>query len=242
MSFLNNKYLQDELEDGFKEKEENAEFIKEHISIVEAISAGLVSRGKLPTGVVYDDMVSWGIEGLLKARKKFNADKGASFKTYANFRVRGEILDNLRKEWGFRFPSSFKSYQDKIQERIADVLDETIRSTKPGESKKVTDLLSTSAMVYILSSDELGDSYLSEVEDSLDMENSVESAEDKSILWDEVEGLDEEEQLIIKMFYKQNMTQKVISEKLNLSRSKICRLHEQVLQKLKRRVERRYLD
>ena len=74
------------------------------------------------------------------------------------------------------------------------------------------------------------------------MEDILESSEDKSIVWDEVDKLCEEEKVIMTLFYKQNMTQKAISSKLKLSRSKICRLHEQILQKLRRRVERRFLD
>ncbi|RAP33906.1 hypothetical protein DID77_02295 [Candidatus Marinamargulisbacteria bacterium SCGC AG-439-L15] len=221
---------------------ETEKLIETHYKIIQSIAATIAGRGKLPSGVVFEDLISWGVEGLVKAKGNFDESKGVRFSTYANYRIKGEILDNIRKEWSFKFPSSYRSYQDKIKKRIEDVLELSLKNQDPKKPKEtqIIDLLNNSAMVYILSMDDLGDSVSSEVEDlSSQFSEDLETKEHRSILLEEIELLEEEEKLIIKMFYHQNMTQKMISEKLKLSRSKVCREHDLVLTKLRRRVTKR---
>jgi RNA polymerase sigma factor FliA len=197
----------------------------------------------MPPGVVFQDLVSWGVEGLIKAKKKFDSTKGAQFKTYANFRIRGEILDKLRKEWSYRSPTAFKHYKDKIQDRITEVIEETLSDEDHADpDRKVNDLLSNTAIVYMLSLEDMTVSSAAEqVEDSSEnFADDVEHEDEYSVLWDEIKDLDSEEQEIISMFYKQSMSQKEISETLKLSRSKVCRVHSKVLEKLRRRLSNRY--
>lgn len=237
--------------DGYKNvkknplSEPNNAFIEEHISVVEAVASSIAGKGNLPAGIVFNDLVSWGVEGLMKAKASFKEDKGAQFKTYANFRVRGEMLDNLRKEWSTKSPGGYKAYQEKIQDRIAEVLEGALENAEKQEgesSKKVNDLLSGSAMVYMLSMEDLADSSMvdSVVDTSTTFEEDVDKEEDKNILWDEVDELEELEQQIVKLFYKIGKSQKDIAEELKLSRSKVCRMHNQILQKLKRRINRHF--
>ena len=80
--------------------------------VINAVSSNISSSVKLPPGVEFGDLVAWGIEGIVKARKKYDPKRGAQFKTYANFRVRGEILDNIRKEWSYRSPVGYKKYKE----------------------------------------------------------------------------------------------------------------------------------
>ena len=63
--------------------ESNKRFVEAHLNNVNSVAANIMSGTKLPPGVDFDDLVSWGVEGLLKAKKKFVADKGAQFKTYS---------------------------------------------------------------------------------------------------------------------------------------------------------------
>ena len=101
-------------------------FLKEHIPLVESIAAKMFSRSNLPTGIEFQDMVSWGTEGLMKAVRRYKDGKGTTFKSYAYYRIRGEISDHLRSEWQYRNQSGHKEYKNMIQDRIADVVESVL--------------------------------------------------------------------------------------------------------------------
>ncbi|MDA1353870.1 MAG: sigma-70 family RNA polymerase sigma factor [bacterium] len=220
--------------------------MSEHYAVVEAVASTIAAGGKMPPGVEYEDLLSWGVEGLVKANRNFDKDKGTQFRTYANFRVRGEILDNIRKEWSQRSQSAYKNFQEKIQERIAEVVEGSIETESGGtvdeSKKKVSDLLSNSAIVYLLSLDDMSVSSMAErVEDSsTNIEETYEVRDDSSVIWNATTELEPLEQTLIKLFYKEERNQKEIADILKLSRSKVCRLHSKALEKLRRRVFRQY--
>lgn len=235
-----NKLKQQEI---IKQKQSDViseDFVREHMPIVESIASSVAARGSLPVGIDFNDLVSWGTEGLIKAYKNFNKEKGSKFSTYAYYRIRGEIFDQIRNEWQYRNPSSYNEYRKNIQERIAEVTEEALDDSgkvDPVKSaKKMHDIIFNSAMVCLISLDTIG-----EVESSNSSFSAKSEAEEQiSILQNEIKNLPVEEQNIIEMFYIQDFKQKEIAEKLKCSRSKICRIHMNILQKLRRRLERRF--
>lgn len=235
-------------QEAFKRQENEKipeEFIREYMPVVESVAKTISTGGKLPLGVVYEDLVSWGVEGLIKARKRFDASKGAQFRTYAFYRIRGEILDKIRREWTYRNPTDYQVHQEKVQQRIAEVVRATLEETKDQASdserqQKVNDLIANSGIVYLLSIEDMENVASSHMEDPTDqLLNKIDTDQDHMILLEEVKNLDEEERKIIEMFYFREMKQKEIADELNLSRSKVCRLHTKILEKLRRRLERR---
>jgi len=221
--------------------------IEDHLPIVESVASSLASGGKLPPGVVFNDLVSWGIEGLIKAHFNFKNDKGTQFKTYAFYRIRGEILDRIRREWSYRNPTDYRHHQDKIKARIAevaaeqlDVIREDDGTERPDE--KVNDLIANSAVVYLLSLDDVEIvSNLSGTRDpAIEIIDEVEAHQDREALWEEIQHLNEEEKKIVELFYIQGYKQKDIADELKLSRSKVCRIHMKILEKLRRRLQRRF--
>jgi len=215
-------------------------FVMEHQSMIEAIASTIVGRGALPTGVEFDDLVSWGGEGLIKAYRNYRSDKGTTFKTYAYYRIRGEMYDRIRSEWQYRNPVDYAEQRRKIQERIADVVEEALATNMDVSGteieERMTHLISDSAIVCLVSLEGV-----EEVEGvSDDRFDMVES--NHSELWDEVSKLDAEERQVIEMFYIHGLKQKEISEKLNQSRSRICRIHMKVLEKLRRRLSRQKIS
>lgn len=210
------------------------EFFAKHQAMIEAIASAFVSKGSLPVGVEFDDLVSWGGEGLIKAYRNYNVNKGSSFKTYAYYRIRGEMYDHVRLEWHYRNPTDFSEQRRLIQERIADVVEEALSADgEVSESRieeRMASLIHDSAVVYLLSLDGLED-----LDGQFDTRyESIDS--NYSDLWDEIKTLDSEERQIIELFYVHGMKQKEISERLNQSRSRVCRIHMKVLEKLKRRM------
>ena len=91
----------------------------EYLNLIRTIVASIFSGGNIPPGIEFDDLVGYGYEGLMKAWKNYKNDKGALFKTYATYRIRGEVLDYIRKEWKSRNPSyQRKVDKEKVQEKI----------------------------------------------------------------------------------------------------------------------------
>ena len=218
------------------------EFIRENMSVVESIASNLTASGKVPPGIDFGDLTSWGVEGLIKAKKNYKDDKGTKFKTYAYYRVKGEMLDKIRSEWHYRNPGDYDKHRKKLRERIAEYAAEQLNDpnadTRSIEAS-VKELIEGAGVSYMLSSDTI--EIVSEKEGTKNPE--IEQIdENDSVLWEEIGRLEGEERLIIEMFYVQGLKQIEISEKLNYSRSKVCRVHMQVLQKLKNRLKRRYYD
>jgi RNA polymerase sigma factor FliA len=216
-------------------------FIEEHRPMIEGVAAQLMSRGSVPSVIEFGDLVSFGMEGLMKAHRNFKQDKGSSFKTYAYYRIRGEMYDRIRTEWQYRNPGDYADYRRRIQDRIADVVEAAITDLDAAPASTdvesgFLDLLSDSAMVCLMSIDVVG-----EVEGSQDIAiDALDNADDT--LWNEIKSLDPVEQQFIDLFYVKGIKQKDIADQMNQSRSKICRLHMRILEKLRKRLKKRMVE
>lgn len=213
-------------------------FITEHRSMIEAIASQLIGKGSVPSVIEFGDLVSFGMEGLIKAHRNFKPDKGSTFKTYAYYRIRGEMYDRIRSEWQYRNPGDYADYRKRVQERIADVVDEAITDLDSDTQvvdveTRFFDLLSDSAVVSLMSIDVIGD--VPATRDwALDQRQETDD-----VLWAEIKNLDPLEQEFIELFYIRGIKQKDIAEHMNQSRSKICRLHMRILEKLRKRLKKR---
>ena len=216
------------------------EFYKEHMPMVEYISSSILGMGKVPPCIEFNDLISWGVEGLIKAIKNFKGDKGAQFKTYAYYRIRGEILDKIRAEWQHRNPGDYDEYRKRIRDRVAEVALghlETADQDGCSVQESVSTLIENSGVVFMISSED------HELEsDKKGTQNPEVELIDQSpgVLWEEIKNLSAEEQEIVDLFYVKGLKQVEIADRLNYSKSKICRLHMQVLTKLRNRLNKRY--
>ncbi len=216
-------------------------FIEEHRAMIEGVAAQIMSKGSAPSVIEFGDLVSFGMEGLMKAHRNFKPDKGSSFKTYAYYRIRGEMYDRIRAEWQYRNPGDYADYRRRIQDRIADVVEEAITDLDAAPVSadlegRFLDLLSDSAMVCLMSIDVVGD-----IEGTKDVAmDAIDNADDT--LWEEIKALDATEQQFIDLFYIKGIKQKDIADQMNQSRSKICRLHMRILEKLRKRLKKRMVD
>ena len=217
-------------------QQQSEAFVGEFRYLVESIAAKVAGAKNLPLGIEYGDLVSWGIEGLFKAKRQYRSDKGTTFQTYAFYRIRGEIYDRIRSEWQYRNPTDYQEYRKRLQDKIADLVEESMLSVESAEidfEHKISTLIQESVMVCLLSLDQVQD-----VEQIPTPSNTEELDISDSIVWSEVGKLEPVERQIIELFYLKDMNQKEISEALNLSRSSVSRLHSRILQKLKRRLIR----
>ncbi len=212
--------------------------------------AGLVKivAGKLSMylgyNVEYDDLVGYGTFGLIDAIDKFDYDKGVKFETYASLRIRGAILDQIRKmDW---VPRTLRQKQRRLDAVYQKLESQAGRMATDEEVAReleisVEELESWQAQTQIgglVSLDECMeqgepkfDSPASE--DYIQPERIVERKELKEILAKTLKELTEKEQKVIYLYYYEDLTLKEISAILEVSESRVSQLHTKALQKMR---------
>ncbi|QOR68581.1 FliA/WhiG family RNA polymerase sigma factor [Cytobacillus suaedae] len=212
---------------------------------------GRISVG-VPKSVSKDDLTSLGLFGLYDALEKFDPSRDLKFDTYASFRVRGAILDGLRKEdW---LPRSSREKTKKIEAAIEKLEQRYMRNASPEEIAK--ELGITEEEVYqavnegffanVLSIDE-------QLQEGEGKESAVFSLKDERILTPEehlvkdeiysqlaevIAQLNEKEQLVVSLFYKEELTLTEIGQVMELSTSRISQIHSKAIFKLKNILEK----
>ncbi|MDD5456938.1 MAG: sigma-70 family RNA polymerase sigma factor [Candidatus Margulisbacteria bacterium] len=215
----------------------------EYLNLIRTIVASIFSGGNIPPGIEFDDLVGYGYEGLMKAWKNYKNDKGALFKTYATYRIRGEVLDYIRKEWKSRNPSyqrkvDKEKVQEKIQEIAKSVLEEINPRTEEERDGALQVALSNSAIVYLLSLENIENvaNMLKKDDISNEIINRIERTNERIFLQESIEELKDEERQIVKMYYYEGKSQIEIAKVLNVSKSKVSRMHMKLLERLKHKL------
>ena len=225
--------------------ERREKIILEYASLVKTV-AGRLSM-YLGYNVEYDDLVSYGIFGLIDAIDKFDTLKEVKFETYASLRIRGSILDQIRKmDW---IPRTIRQKQKQIDTVIRQIETETGRSATDEEiaqglgitddeyldwqsQMKITGLVSLNE--YIEQGSEISqDSGQHTAARFLSPEENVEKQELAKILGEALELLTEKEKKVITLYYYEDLTLKEISNVLGVSESRISQLHTRALQKMR---------
>jgi len=218
-------------------KELTNDIVADNMQLVNNIAANILKSGSVPPGMTFDDLLSYGIDGLLKAWDNFDSGKGIQFRVYASYRVRGEMLDSIRREWRYRNPGKYQNpTSDKVGKASKDILNE---GEGKSETEKVRNVVSGSAIAYLLSFEEKN---IDAPDDSGDMSEQVlddiHFSDVRSMLWHEVQSLNEDERKFIKMFYIDSFSQQEIAQELGFSKSKVSRMHAAILTKLKERLRK----
>lgn len=229
-----------------KSVEVREKLIIEYAPLVKII-AGKLSM-YLGYNVEYDDLVSYGIFGLIDAIDKFDYDKGIKFETYASLRIRGSILDQIRKmDW---LPRSLRQKQKKIDAAFAKLEAELGRVATDGELAKELEI---SIEEFYTWESQAKVSRLMSLEDYVEQgadistdaqgqkrfdgpEEVVESKEIKKLLEESLQILTEREKKVILLYYYEELTLKEISMVLEVSESRISQLHTRALQKLRQKL------
>jgi RNA polymerase sigma factor for flagellar operon FliA len=210
--------------------------IEAYMPLVHSI-ASMVSGKGLPPNIEYDDLVSDGTVGLMKAWERFDPDRGVKFETYASYRIRGELLDGLK---------SYSPVPYRVQVMVRDLAKRGVQAVIGGKEKKEEKLLekkelsasefkqaikrikkivSASALMYLLSLEEMaGFGVEAPVPGETTPAAEAEFAELKIRIRKAVEELPSLQKKVVEMFYHQGINQKTIAMKLKLSRPKVCRL------------------
>ncbi|HWT76161.1 MAG TPA: FliA/WhiG family RNA polymerase sigma factor [Mobilitalea sp.] len=217
--------------------------IIEYAGLVKLV-AGRLSM-YLGYNVEYDDLVGYGSFGLIDAIDKFDYLKGVKFETYASLRIRGAILDQIRKmDW---IPRSIRQKQRKLDlayhnlevrygraakdEEIAMELEISVDELETWQNQtKVTNIISLDEFMEQGSETNFEQSLTASFDQP---EKIVEKQELKELLVKTLESLTEKEKKVIMLYYYEELTLKEISRILEVSESRISQLHTKALQKMK---------
>ena len=199
----------------------------------------------LPPTFSFEDITSYGVEGLIDAVEKFTPKMGARFETYALVRIRGNIIDKIRSQ-DFLPRSARKKIKDvkQAQEQLRQQLGRPATTLEVAdfldmEPQKVDQILSEDTTVGSLYEKRGSSDDSMEIIDTIQDENRLTPAEAmeekdvKSELENALKRLPERERMIMVLYYHENMTLKEIGEAIEVSESRVCQLHAQAIMKLK---------
>ncbi|WP_226034923.1 FliA/WhiG family RNA polymerase sigma factor [Aquibacillus saliphilus] len=204
----------------------------------------------LPSSVSKDDITSLGLFGLFDALNKFDQSRDLKFDTYASFRIRGAIMDGLRKEdW---LPRSVRD-KAKTIDRTSQHLEQKLQRQPTAEeigleigltAKDVETTVKDSLFVNVLSIEEKNKSsnddykegigYIIPMEEKNNPENKVVNQENLQDMEIAIKELNEKEQMVVSLFYKEELTLTEIGHVLDLTTSRISQIHKQAIFKLRK--------
>jgi RNA polymerase sigma factor FliA len=217
--------------------------IKEYAPLVKRIAYHL--KAKLPSSVEVDDIIQAGMMGLLEASNRYDELRGAQFETYASQRIRGAMLDELRRvDW---MPRSLRHDMrrievtiNKLQQRLGKPPNESEIARELGMNlEDYQQMLYESRgaqLVYYDDFTEDGDEGLLDRYDfdtGMDPLEMLRDEQFRATLIRAIEGLPERERMLMGMHYEQDMNLREIGEVMGVSESRVCQLHSQAVARLR---------
>ena len=222
------------------------ELVLKHADLVKRIAYHLVSR--MPPNVEVDDLIQSGMIGLLDAAKHYSANKGANFETYAGIRIRGAMLDEVRKsDWT---PRSVHRNMREMADVIRRIENEKGHDAAPADIaqglgvslEEYHKLVQDAASCKLFSFDQMGSSEDESSpadhakDDSPGPFEDMEEAGFRGALAGAIDGLPERERLVLSLYYDEDMNLREIGEVLEVSESRVCQIHGQALVRLRSRL------
>lgn len=220
------------------------ERVMQHVPLVKRIAYHLLN--KLPASIQIDDLIQAGMVGLLEAIKGYDATQGASFDTYAGIRIRGAMLDEVRRsDWT---PRSVHKKARQVVEAIQAVESRTGREARDSEVAdylgiaidEYNHILQDSVSCRVFSTEELalaGDHFLEESTNSAEEPLAGLSRDGfRRALASAIMGLPERERLVISLYYDEELNLREIGEVLNLSESRVSQISTQAVLRLRARL------
>jgi RNA polymerase sigma factor for flagellar operon FliA len=218
--------------------------IEKYIEVVKIVAGRLYTT--YGTNVEYEDLVSYGIFGLIDAIEKFEVDKNVKFETYSQIRIRGAIIDQLRNlDW---VPRSIRQKVKDVEaayQRIENTLGRNAADFEVAKELNVSlqefqlmlqqinnlNILSLEEKLYDGSSSQLSDL------DNKSPEDIVCNDEMFSLLRNSIDSLPEREKEVISLYYYDELTYKEIGVVLGISESRVSQLHSKAISRLKSKLQ-----
>jgi RNA polymerase sigma factor for flagellar operon FliA len=230
------------------------ELIKKNIPLVKYIASKIIiGKNKY---VEYEDLISYGMIGLMDAINKYDNTKGMKFSTYAAIRINGSIIDEIRKNSPIskRAIDKLNRY-NKVVEELQNELYREPKDTEVAKRmgislKELTDIqgyvnyISMMSLETILFGDDEEMSLLNSIEDtkSPSPQKSLEEKEMLEYLRMGLDNLKERDRLILNLYYFEKLTLRQVGEVLEVSESRVCQLHSRAILNLRKEIEKLQYD
>ncbi|UCF78542.1 MAG: FliA/WhiG family RNA polymerase sigma factor [Candidatus Eiseniibacteriota bacterium] len=237
---------------GSGRKKNEVELVEKYLPLVKSAVDRI--KFKLPKSIEEGDLTNAAVIGLIEALRKYDSEKNTKFETYAMWRIKGAILDELRAlDWASRstrrkardVQRHMRTLEQKLGRRVSDgeVAESLSLSSRDmsrvGEAMRGRVFLSIDQPVHL--DGEAGRVELSEViEDTqvVDMLEIVEQEESREIMLSCINRLPEQERLVIALYYYEELTLKQIGQVLGISESRASQVHTKAISRLKTRVNK----
>lgn len=221
------------------------DLIVQHVGLVKRIAQHLAAR--LPSSVDIDDLMQSGMVGLLEAAGNFDAGRGASFETFAGIRIRGAMLDDIRKhDWT---PRSVHHKYRQVAEAINAIEAET---AQPAPATAVAERLGITVDEYHRILADSASSRLFSLEETIEEpghrtppasasrtpEQELRETQFRDHLAAAIDGLPERERLVLSLYYEQELNLKEIGAVLEVTESRVCQIHGQAVTRLRAAMQR----
>jgi len=216
--------------------------------VVDKIAAGL------PKSIERDDLINTALIGLFDALEKYDESRGTKFETYAIWRIKGAVLDELRSmDWVSRSTRRKARHIEEVSRRLDQKLGRAATDEEMADEMKLslheflrlleevrcTALLSLDQALQVDDDHELvGLADLIEDKSALDTLEEIEDVESRRVLLDLINGLSEQERLVVALYYYEEMTLKEIGQALQISESRVSQIHTKAVLRLKGRLSR----
>jgi RNA polymerase sigma factor for flagellar operon FliA len=241
------KLKHDEVPPDLKE-----DIVLEHAPLIRYIVNRIAVR--LPSHIDLDDLHNTGVIGLMDAIEKFNPEKNCKFKTYAEFRIKGAILDQLRSlDW---VPRSVRQKGRKLEKAYGEVEQRLGRSANEDEVAdslgleldKFHTLINQVRGISLVNLEEIrgtnsdGDraGTFADIIEDVHSENpfaSLKLMETKHVISDTIGSLPEKERLVISLYYYEDLNMKEIGNILGITESRVCQIHTKAVMRLRSKLK-----
>jgi RNA polymerase sigma factor for flagellar operon FliA len=232
---------------------EREALIIEHLALIKHVAHRVATR--LPASVEINDLVNAGVLGLIDAVDKFEPDRGVKFKTYAELRVRGAMIDSLRDiDWA---PRSLRR-KSRDLERTYGELEQKLG--RPATDEEVSQALGQNLEGFHALLDQLNGLTIGSFDDSFQHDDSeavinyypddgtnnphvrFEAAELARVLAEAIDALPEKERLVLSLYYYEELTMKEIGGVLGVNESRVSQLHSKATLRLRSKLKKSIPD
>ncbi len=221
------------------------QLFEDNISLVTTIAHHIGAR--LPAGKSVDDLIQVGLIGLLEAVRSYEPKPGVDFRAYASIRIRGAIIDELRREtW---VPRSVQQKSRQVSQAIQDVEN---RLGRTATDKEIARELNISLEEYGDLLEEVASCTLFSLDDENSLSHPVSDEDEvidkihydalKSRLAEFIGELPEQEKLVVALYYDYGLNLREIGEVLNVSESRACQVHSQAMTRLRIKLRSRLTE
>tara|TARA_B100000678_G_scaffold230529_1_gene198945 strand:- start:32 stop:742 length:711 start_codon:yes stop_codon:yes gene_type:complete len=218
--------------------EQQDRLVEQYAPLVKRIAYHLL--GRLPSSVQVEDLMQAGMIGLLEASRKFDFGKGASFETYAGIRIRGAMLDEVRKgDWAprsvHRNTRMVSDAMRAVEARLGrDAKDHEVAAELDMSLEEYYAILSDTAGSKLFSFDDLLEAGApADVQGGEEPLSGLQDERFRAALVEAIDGLPERERLLLSLYYDEELNLKEIGTVLGVSESRVSQLHSQCAARLR---------